>query len=86
MAGEQGCGRGVDFDLDRLTELWTKTNDQDRALAENNQNGVASLGYTPGPYSPEAESLVLRFADWYCATARSFIAAHAAPNLALAGA
>lgn len=68
---------GVDFNVDRLTELWTKTNDQDRALAENNQRGVCSLGYTPGPYSPEAESLVLRFTDWYCAKARSFIEANA---------
>ncbi|MEP6657477.1 MAG: aromatic ring-hydroxylating dioxygenase subunit alpha, partial [Betaproteobacteria bacterium] len=60
---------GVDFDVERLKELWTKTNDQDRALAENNQKGVNSLGYVPGPYSPEAESLVLRFTDWYCAKA-----------------
>jgi len=68
---------GVDFDVDRLTELWTKTNGQDRELAENNQRGVHSLGYTPGPYSLEAEGLVLRFTDWYCTKARSFIEANA---------
>jgi Rieske 2Fe-2S family protein len=58
---------GVDYELERLTELWTKTNLQDRDLCENNWRGVNSLGYTPGPYSEEAEALVIRFTDWYCA-------------------
>jgi Rieske 2Fe-2S family protein len=34
---------------------------------------VRSAGFIPGPYSPEAESLVLRFVDWYCAKAREYI-------------
>ena len=67
---------GVDYDIDRLTELWTRTNLQDKQLAENNQLGVNSLGYTPGPYSPDAEMLALRFVDWYCDKARAHIAAH----------
>jgi Rieske 2Fe-2S family protein len=58
---------GVDYELEQLTELWTKTNLQDRDLCENNWRGVNSLGYTPGPYSEEAEALVIRFTDWYCA-------------------
>ena len=57
---------GVDYTIESLTELWDRTNLQDRALAENNQRGVRSAGFVPGPYSPEAESLVLRFVDWYC--------------------
>ena len=64
---------GVDYDLDRLTELWTKTNLQDRDLVENNQAGVNSPGYRPGPYSPDAEALAIRFVDWYCATARDYL-------------
>ena len=64
---------GVDYTIPRLTELWDKTNLQDRALAENNQRGIRSPGFIPGPYSPEAETLVLRFVDWYCATARDYI-------------
>ncbi len=60
---------GVDYTLDGLTETWTRTNLQDRDLAENNQRGVNSLGYRPGPYSEDAEGLVLRFVDWYGATA-----------------
>ena len=58
---------GVDYTVEELTRLWDLTNLQDRVLAENNQRGVRSAGFVPGPYSPEAEALVLRFVDWYCA-------------------
>ena len=64
---------GVDYDISRLTELWTRTNLQDRDLVENNQIGVNSPGYRPGPYSPDAEALALRFVDWYCATAKGYL-------------
>jgi Rieske 2Fe-2S family protein len=64
---------GVDYTVPRLTELWDRTNLQDRDLAENNQRGVRSAGFIPGPYSPNAESLVLRFVDWYCAKAGEYI-------------
>jgi Rieske 2Fe-2S family protein len=64
---------GVDYDLKKLTELWTITNQQDLTLVENNQKGVESPGYTPGPFSTEAEALALRFTDWYCATARAYL-------------
>jgi glycine betaine catabolism A len=72
-----GAVEGKDYELDRLIALWTKTNLQDRALAENNQRGVNGLGYQPGPYSAQAESLVIRFVDWYCDKARSYLAANA---------
>jgi glycine betaine catabolism A len=65
---------GVDYDLARLAEVWTATNDQDRALSENNQRGVESLAYTPGPYSQTSEQLVLRFTDWYCDAAERYLA------------
>lgn len=64
---------GVDYELDRLTRLWNETNLQDRTLVETNQRGVSSPGYQPGPYSPEAEALALRFADWYCEAARAYV-------------
>ena len=66
---------GIDYDLETLAYLWTKTNLQDKELAENNQRGIWSRGYTPGPYSPDAESLTLRFVDWYCATAEKYLVA-----------
>lgn len=64
---------GVDYDVDTLTHLWTQTNLQDKEFAENNQRGIVSPGYRPGPYSPTAESLTLRFVDWYCARAARYI-------------
>ena len=72
---------GVDYSIPRLTELWDTTNLQDRDLAENNQRGVRGAGFVPGPYSPEAEALVLRFADWYCDKAGAYLAeaGHRAP-------
>lgn len=68
---------GVDYDVDRLTELWNVTNLQDRDLVENNQRGVNSVGYTPGPYCEDDEAYVLRFADFYCDKALDFIAEQA---------
>jgi Rieske 2Fe-2S family protein len=64
---------GVDYDVERLSALWTITNLQDRDLVENNQRGVNSPGYRPGPYSQEAESLVIDFVDWYCARAGAYL-------------
>lgn len=64
---------GVDYDLARLIAVWTATNDQDRALSENNQRGVESLGYVPGPYSQTSEQLTLRFVEWYCGAAERYL-------------
>jgi Rieske 2Fe-2S family protein len=64
---------GIDYDLEHLTTLWTRTNLQDRDLVENNQLGVNSPGYRPGPYSPDAEALAMRFVDWYCAAASDYL-------------
>jgi Rieske 2Fe-2S family protein len=61
----QDAVEGVDYDVQNLIETWTKTNLQDRALAENNQRGVNGLGYRPGPYSEEAEDFVINFQNWY---------------------
>ena len=70
---------GVDYDVGRLAELWTKTNLQDLDLCENNQRGANSAGYVPGPYNHETEPLVMRFTDWYCAEARAHLE-RAAPD------
>lgn len=67
------AAEGVDYDLDPLTELWNRTNQQDLALVETNQLGVNSPGYEPGPYCADAEALTMRFTDWYCATATAFL-------------
>jgi Rieske 2Fe-2S family protein len=56
---------GVDYDLKRLTEVWNSTNDEDREVVEANQKGIRSPAYVPGPYSPDWESGVVQFVDWY---------------------
>lgn len=59
---------GVDYDLAALTEVWAATNAEDAHLVEQNQLGVNSPAYEPGPYSPEHENGAAQFVDWYCAT------------------
>jgi len=62
---------GVDYDVARLREVWDATNDQDRMLAERNQQGINSLAYEPGPYSETFEFGVINFVDWYSQTVRA---------------
>ncbi|WP_109465977.1 aromatic ring-hydroxylating oxygenase subunit alpha [Albibacillus kandeliae] len=59
---------GVDYDLNRLTEVWIATNDEDRRVVEDNQHGINSPAYEPGPYSPIHETGVMGFVNWYCNT------------------
>jgi Rieske 2Fe-2S family protein len=66
---------GRDYDLARLTEVWEATNDEDRRVVEENQIGIASPAYRPGPYSPMQESGVIQFIDWYAATLTRAMAA-----------
>lgn len=70
---------GRDYDLKRLTEVWIATNDEDRRVVEENQIGVASPAYEPGPYSAKQESGVAQFVDWYVRTLAAGLAAEAAP-------
>ncbi len=58
-----GAEPGVDYDLERLTWLWKLTSEQDQRIIENNQAGVNSRLYEPGPYS-EMESNPRRFTEW----------------------
>ncbi|WP_043531102.1 aromatic ring-hydroxylating oxygenase subunit alpha [Litchfieldella xinjiangensis] len=56
---------GVDYDPEQLRRVWDATNDQDRRLAEENQRGINSKAYQPGPYSETYEFGVIDFIDWY---------------------
>lgn len=42
---------GRDYDVDNLTWLWEVTTEQDATIIVNNQNGILSDRYRPGPYS-----------------------------------
>lgn len=59
---------GVDYDLADLTTVWMNTNDEDRQVVEENQKGILSPAYEPGPYSTIQEEGVIQFVDWYCDT------------------
>lgn len=59
---------GVDYDLERLTQVWVATNGEDRRIVEENQRGINTPGYRPGPYSELQEGGVNQFVDWYCRT------------------
>nr|WP_140847322.1 aromatic ring-hydroxylating dioxygenase subunit alpha [Paracoccus sp. FO-3] len=56
---------GVDYDVERLTHVWTYTNDQDRQIVEENARGIESPAYEPGPYSELHEGGVIQFVEWY---------------------
>ena len=56
---------GVDYDVTKLTEVWTATNLQDGTLVGYAQAGARTAAYEPGPYSPYTEGLVEKFCDWY---------------------
>lgn len=56
---------GVDFDLQRLTEVWLATNDEDRRVCQENQLGVNSPAYSPAAYSAVQEAGVMQFVNWY---------------------
>ena len=56
---------GVDYDPQKVTEVWRATNRQDGTLVEYTHNGSASAAYLPGPYSPFTEGLVEKCTNWY---------------------
>jgi Rieske 2Fe-2S family protein len=65
---------GVDYNIERLTDFWRITGEQDWELCENNFRGVESSHYMPGPYAP-VELEVARFVDWYIERMREGVGA-----------
>ena len=55
---------GVDYEIERLTFMWHVTSIADKRIIDQNQKGVNSRYYKPGPYGP-MEDLTLRFSEWY---------------------
>lgn len=62
--------QGVDYDLEKLTWLWDVTTQADKTIIHNNQLGVNSGFYQPGPFS-KMESFEQSFIDWYIHTMRA---------------
>lgn len=55
---------GRDYNIDDVTWLWRKTLEEDFTITENNQKGVCSRVYRPGPYS-EMEVPLAKLMEWY---------------------
>ncbi|HEX7197981.1 MAG TPA: SRPBCC family protein [Dongiaceae bacterium] len=60
---------GIDYDREKLTWLWTVTSDADKRIIEDNQRGVNSRFYEPGPLST-METQERRFVEWYLSEIR----------------
>ena len=60
----QNAAESRDFRVDEVTWLWLNTMREDKTITENNQAGVNSRFYQPGPHSQE-EALVDEFLAWY---------------------
>ena len=58
--------QGRDYDLDQLTWLWRVTSEADKKIIADNQKGVNSRFYEPGPLS-EMEEFTAGFIQWYLA-------------------
>ncbi|OCR22443.1 (Fe-S)-binding protein [Pseudomonas syringae] len=58
---------GVDYEVDKLIEVWKATNQQDADLVAITHSGTQDPGYTPGPFSAFTESYVDQFSRWYAA-------------------
>ena len=55
---------GIDYEVEEVTWLWLKTVEEDLVICANNQAGVNSRYYQPGPYS-KMEGTADRFMEWY---------------------
>lgn len=55
---------GRDFDIDKLKWMWDVTTIEDTKIINDNQKGVNSRRYRPGPYSTH-EGWTRSFIDWY---------------------
>jgi len=60
----EDASEGKNYDVERVTAFWRMTSEQDWKLCEDNQAGVNSSRYSPGPYSPD-EAGVEHFVQWY---------------------
>jgi Rieske 2Fe-2S family protein len=62
---DEKAEEGKDYDLDTLLPFWLWTAEQDWQICVNQQKGVNSHAYVPGPLSTYKEYNVDRFLRWY---------------------
>lgn len=61
---DEKAREGVDYQRDKLTWLWDVTSIADKVIINENQQGVNSRYYRPGPYGP-MEVETRSFTEWY---------------------
>jgi len=59
-----GAVAGRDYEPERVSWLWRVTAEEDATICTNNQRGVTSRRYTPGPYAT-TEYAVEHMIAWY---------------------
>ncbi|MBZ7926492.1 aromatic ring-hydroxylating dioxygenase subunit alpha [Ensifer adhaerens] len=59
------AAEGVDYDLEKLTNVWIATTEQDAELVARSHAGTLDPAYEPGPYSRFSETNLDKFANWY---------------------
>eukprot|EP01119_Soliformovum_irregulare_P001196 TRINITY_DN10911_c0_g1_i1.p1 TRINITY_DN10911_c0_g1~~TRINITY_DN10911_c0_g1_i1.p1 ORF type:complete len:478 (-),score=156.57 TRINITY_DN10911_c0_g1_i1:97-1530(-) len=62
---DRNAEEGKDYHLEKMLPFWKATSEQDWELCENNQLGVNSHKYQPGPLSDKKEAGVEKFINWY---------------------
>jgi Rieske 2Fe-2S family protein len=55
---------GKDYEVDKVIAVWRTTGEQDWRLCADNQLGVNSRYYQPGPHTP-VEAGPEQFDSWY---------------------
>jgi len=65
---------GKDYDLDKMLPFWLMTAEQDWQICVNQQKGVNSHAYMPGPLSTYKEYDLDRFLQWYLQQVKTAIA------------
>jgi hypothetical protein len=70
---------GRDYHLDKLLPFWQLTSEQDWRLCEENQMGMLTSHYRPGPLSAWKEQGLETFFKWYLKTLKSGAAAFRPP-------
>ena len=58
---------GIDYNIENIIWMWDKTTIADKKIIEDNQKGVNSKKYIPGPLS-EMEKGLEKFKKWYLKT------------------
>jgi glycine betaine catabolism A len=62
---DEHAKQGTDYQLEELLPFWQLTSEQDWEICENQQRGIRSSAYAPGPYSTYKEYNVAGFIRWY---------------------